>query len=168
MAALATPAAPISLVLNGARVELDADPATPLLWALRDHRNLTGTKFGCGIGKCGACTVVVDGRALRSCVTPLEAVRGRKVTTIEGLATGGDAGASELHALQQAWITHQVPQCGYCQSGMLMAALGLLNESPEPTDAQIDAAMDNICRCGTYPRVRVAIHSAARALRAAK
>lgn len=162
MAAPAAPAAPISLVLNGSRVEVDADPATPLLWVLRDHLNLTGTKFGCGIAACGACTVVVDGRARRSCVTPLEAVSGRKVTTIEGL------GAAKLHALQLAWIAHQVPQCGYCQSGMLMAALGLLNEIPEPTDAQIDTAMDNICRCGTYPRVRVAIHSAARALREAR
>jgi isoquinoline 1-oxidoreductase subunit alpha len=167
MAAPAAAAQSISFTLNGSPVELDADPATPLLWALRDHLNFTGTKFGCGIGKCGACTVVVDGRSLRSCVTPLEAVSGRKVTTIEGLASR-TAGAPRLHALQQAWIAHQVPQCGYCQSGMLMAALGLLNELPDPTDAQIDAAVDNICRCGTYPRVRVAIHSAARALRAAK
>ena len=155
-------AATISFVLNGARATLDIEAATPLLWALRDHLNLTGTKFGCGIGSCGACTVLVDGVALRSCVTPLETVDGRKVTTIEGL------GAAGLHELQQAWIDHQVPQCGYCQSGMLMAALGLLNEFPDPSDAQIDARIDNICRCGTYPRVREAIHSAARALRAPK
>jgi isoquinoline 1-oxidoreductase alpha subunit len=148
--------AAISFTLNGEAVDLAIDPATPLLWALRDHLNLTGTKFGCGIAACGACTVVVDGQAQRSCVTPLEAVSGLKVTTIEGLAADG-----RLHALQQAWIEHQVPQCGYCQSGMLMAALGLLNAVPNPSDAQIDAAIDNICRCGTYPRVRLAIHSAA-------
>jgi isoquinoline 1-oxidoreductase alpha subunit len=148
--------AAISFTLNGKAVDLAVDPATPLLWALRDHLNLTGTKYGCGIAACGACTVVVDGQAQRSCVTPLEAVSGLKVTTIEGLAAGG-----RLHALQQAWIEHQVPQCGYCQSGMLMAALGLLNAVPNPSDAQIDAAIDNICRCGTYPRVRLAIHSAA-------
>jgi len=145
----------ISFILNGSPTELTIDPATPLLWALRDHLNLTGTKYGCGIAACGACTVVVEGQARRSCVTPLEAVSGLKVTTIEGL------GGAQLHALQQAWIEHQVPQCGYCQSGMLMAALGLLNETPRPTDAQIDAAIDNICRCGTYPRVRLAIKSAA-------
>jgi len=145
----------VSFFVNGNRVDLAIDPATPLLWALRDHLNLTGTKYGCGVAACGACTVVVDGQARRSCVTPLEAVSGLKVTTIEGL------GGAQLHALQQAWIEHQVPQCGYCQSGMLMAALGLLNETPRPTDAQIDAAIDNICRCGTYPRVRLAIKSAA-------
>jgi len=152
---MSAPAA-ISFLLNGKPVDLAIDPATPLLWALRDHLNLTGTKYGCGIAACGACTVVVDGQARRSCVTPLEAVSGLKVTTIEGLATAG-----KLHALQEAWIEHQVPQCGYCQSGMLMAALGLLNEVPNPSDAQIDAAIDNICRCGTYPRVRSAIHRAA-------
>ena len=148
---------PVSFTLNGTAVDLAIDPATPLLWALRDHLNLTGTKYGCGIAACGACTVVIDGQAHRSCVTPLEAVSGLKVTTIEGL------GAGQLHALQQAWIAHQVPQCGYCQSGMLMAALGLLTEFPDPTDEQIDAAIDNICRCGTYPRVRLAIHAAAQA-----
>jgi len=152
---MSAPAA-ISFTLNGKPVDLAIDPATPLLWALRDHLNLTGTKYGCGIAACGACTVVVDGQARRSCVTPLEAVSGLKVTTIEGLATAG-----KLHALQEAWVEHQVPQCGYCQSGMLMAALGLLNEVPNPSDAQIDAAIDNICRCGTYPRVRSAIHRAA-------
>ena len=154
-------AASISFVLNGSRVALEVEPSTPLLWVLRDHLNLTGTKFGCGVASCGACTVLIDGHARRSCVMPLEAVSGRKVTTIEAL------GADKLQALQQAWIEHQVPQCGYCQSGMLMAALGLLNEVGDPTDAQIDAQIDNICRCGTYPRVRAAIHSAARALRRA-
>ena len=150
---------PISFTLNGAPVELAIDPVTPLLWALRDHLNLTGTKYGCGIAACGACTVVVEGQARRSCVTPLEAVSGLQVTTIEGLGAAG-----RLHALQEAWIAHQVPQCGYCQSGMLMAALGLLNEIPKPSDADIDAAIDNICRCGTYPRVRLAIHAAAQSL----
>ncbi len=155
-------ATPISFVLNGERVALDIEPATPLLWVLRDQLQRTGTKFGCGIGVCGACTIVVDGRAHRSCVTPLESVDGRTVTTIEGL------GAGKLHALQLAWIEHQVPQCGYCQSGMLMAALALLNEYPDPTDAQIDAQISNICRCGTYQRVRLAIHTAGRTLRTAK
>ena len=150
--------APVSFQLNGSRVQVAVDPATPLLWVLRDHLNLTGSKYGCGIGACGACTVVVDGQALRSCMTPIGSVEGHTVTTIEGL------GAGKLHALQAAWIEHQVPQCGYCQSGMLMAALGLLNETPRPTDAQIDAAIDNICRCGTYPRVRRAIHAAAQQL----
>ena len=150
--------APVSFELNGSRVQVAVDPATPLLWVLRDHFNLTGSKYGCGIGACGACTVVVDGQALRSCMTPIGSVEGHVVTTIEGL------GAGKLHALQAAWIEHQVPQCGYCQSGMLMAALGLLNETPRPTDAQIDAAIDNICRCGTYPRVRRAIHAAAQQL----
>jgi isoquinoline 1-oxidoreductase alpha subunit len=152
-------AAGVSLIVNGAKVHLDADPATPLLWVLRDCLNLTGTKYGCGIASCGACTVLVDGKARRSCVLPLEAVAARRVTTIEAQDVG------PLQALQQAWIEHQVPQCGYCQSGMLMAALGLLNEVPDPSDAQIDAAVDNICRCGTLPRVRLAIHRAARALR---
>jgi len=155
--------APISFVLNGTPVALDLEAGTPLLWVLRDQLHLTGTKFGCGIGVCGACTVLLDGTARRSCQTPLDAVSGRKVTTIEGLGA-----TDKLHALQQAWIEHQVPQCGYCQSGMLMAALGLLNEYPDPSDAQIDAQIDNICRCGTYPRVRAAIHSAARALREKK
>jgi isoquinoline 1-oxidoreductase alpha subunit len=149
----------IPFTLNGSAVAIDADGQTPLLWVLRDHLNLTGTKYGCGVASCGACTVVIDGRALRSCVTPFETVRGRKLTTIEGLA--GEA----LHPLQQAWIEHQVPQCGYCQSGLLMAALGLLNEVHDPSDAQIEAAVDNICRCGTIERVRAAIKSAAQALK---
>ncbi len=133
------------------------DPAMPLLWVLRDVLDLTGTKFGCGVGACGACTVHVDGRAVRSCVTPLSAVAGRAVRTIEAL--GSD---ERPHPLQRAWIEHQVPQCGYCQSGMLMAAADLLARTPDPSDADIDAAMTNLCRCGTYPRVRAAIKSAAR------
>ncbi len=129
-----------------------ADPAMPLLWALRDGLNLTGTKFGCGIAACGACTVHVDGQATRSCVTPLSSVQGKAITTIEGLPG---------EALRQAWIAHQVPQCGYCQSGMLMAAAALLDKNRKPSDADIDAAMTNLCRCGTYPRVRAAIKAAA-------
>jgi isoquinoline 1-oxidoreductase alpha subunit len=132
------------------------DPSMPLLWVLRDVLQLTGTKFGCGIAACGACTVRVDGQAVRSCVTPLSSVQGRSIQTIEGL---GDAHTP--HPLQAAWIAHQVPQCGYCQSGMLMAAAALLDTTPEPTDAQIDAAITNLCRCGTYPRVRAAIKTAA-------
>ena len=132
------------------------DPSMPLLWVLRDVLALTGTKFGCGVAACGACTVHVDGQAVRSCVTPLSAVQGKPVRTIEGLADAG-----RLHVLQQAWIEHQVPQCGYCQSGMLMAAAALLARTPNPSDAQIDAAITNICRCGTYPRIRAAIRSVA-------
>jgi len=152
-------AGPIAFTVNGAAAELAIDPATPLLWALRDTLNLTGTKYGCGVAACGACTVLIGGHATRSCVTPLEAVRGRAVTTIE------NKDSAVLRALQRAWIAHQVPQCGYCQSGMLMAAMGLIHAVAEPSDAQIDAAIDNICRCGTYPRVRAAVHEAARALR---
>jgi isoquinoline 1-oxidoreductase subunit alpha len=135
-----------------------SDPEMPLLWVLREQLELTGTKYGCGAGICGACTVHVDGAPLRSCVTPAAALAGRRITTIEGLAT-----ASPKHgaALQQAWIEHQVPQCGYCQSGMLMAAAGLLATTPKPTDEQIDAAITNLCRCGTYPRVKAAIKQAA-------
>jgi len=151
-------AAPVVFTLNGKRTELTVDPATPLLWVLRDHLNLTGTKYGCGVGSCGACTVLIDEQAARSCVLPVEALGGRAVTTIES------ADSARLQALQQAWIEHQVPQCGYCQSGMLMAALGLISAVPEPSDAQIDAAIDNICRCGTYQRVRAAIRGAALAL----
>lgn len=136
------------------------DPAMPLLWALRDGLDLTGTKFGCGVAACGACTVQVDGEARRSCVTPLASVAGRAITTIEGL--GPD------HALQRAWVAHQVPQCGYCQSGMLMAAAALLRKNRKPSDAEIDAAITNLCRCGTYPRVRAAIHAAATQLAGAK
>ena len=146
----------MQLRINGQRIHADADPATPLLWVLRDQLNLTGTKFGCGIAACGACTVHVDGNAVRSCVTPVSAVQGKDIRTIESLGS-----AEQPHALQQAWIAEQVPQCGYCQSGMLMAAAALLAHTPHPTDAEIDAAMSNICRCGTYQRVRAAIHRAA-------
>ena len=151
----------MELDVNHKPVSVECDPATPLLWVLRDHLNLPGTKFGCGVAACGACTVHVDGAAVRSCVLPVAAVAGKHITTIEGLA-GGDG---TRHALQQAWIDEQVPQCGYCQSGMLMAAADLLAQHPDPTDADIDAAMTNICRCGTYPRMRAAIKRAAKALR---
>jgi isoquinoline 1-oxidoreductase alpha subunit len=133
-----------------------AEPQMPLLWALRDLLGLTGTKFGCGVAACGACTVHVEGRAVRSCVTPLEAVRGKRIVTIEALGS-----AERPHALQRAWVEHQVPQCGYCQSGMLMAAAALLATNRAPSDAEIDAAITNICRCGTYPRIRAAIRAAA-------
>jgi isoquinoline 1-oxidoreductase subunit alpha len=149
----------MELIVNGERQRIEADPDMPLLWVLRDLLGLTGTKYGCGIGACGACTVLVDGRAVRSCVLPASAASGRKILTVEGL------GAGRPHPLQRAWIGLQVPQCGYCQSGMLMAAAALLAQSPHPSDAEIDAAMTNLCRCGTYPRVRAAIHAAARALR---
>ncbi len=145
--------------VNGKSVDIEVDPAMPLLWVLRDILNLTGTKFGCGIAACGACTALIDGNAVRTCVTPVSSVAGKKVRTIE------DLGAVGLHALQQAWIDRQVPQCGYCQSGMLMAAAALLAANPSPSDAQIDAAVSNICRCGTYQRVRVAIRSVARLIR---
>jgi isoquinoline 1-oxidoreductase subunit alpha len=137
--------------------EIASDPAMPLLWALRDGLNLTGTKFGCGIAACGACTVHVDGQAVRSCVTPVGSVQGKAITTIEGLGRPG-----QPHALQLAWLAEQVPQCGYCQSGMLMAAAALLAKNKNPSDADIDAAMTNLCRCGTYPRVRAAIKQAAK------
>ena len=145
----------ITLIVNGARREVDASPDTPLLWALRDHLGLTGTKFGCGAALCGACTVHVDGEAVRSCSLQLGAAAGRSVTTIEGL------GAKGPHPLQRAWIEQQVPQCGYCQPGMIMAAAALLKSVPHPTDAEIDTAVTNICRCGTYARIRRAIHDAA-------
>ncbi len=145
----------ITLKINGDTKTLDVDAGTPLLWVLRDHLGLTGTKFGCGIAACGACTVHVDGRAMRSCVTPVEAVAGAEIRTIEGLAAGG-----RLHKVQQAWINRQVPQCGYCQSGMIMAVVALLEENPQPTDEDIDSAITNICRCGTYHRIRQAIHDA--------
>lgn len=148
----------MELLVNGQVHAVEADPATPLLWVLRDALQLTGTKFGCGVAACGACTVRVAGEAVRSCVVPVSAVVGKRVQTIEGLADGG-----RLHRLQQAWIAEQVPQCGYCQSGMLMAAAALLDKKPRPTDADIDAAMTNLCRCGTYQRVRRAIHRAAAA-----
>src|SRR5215470_17394540 len=145
----------VRLIVNGNARDVDADPDTPLLWALRDHLGLTGTKFGCGAALCGACTVHVDGEATRSCSVPLADVSGKRVTTIEGLSK------NRSHPLQKAWIAEQVPQCGYCQSGMIMAASALLKQIPKPSDAEIDAAITNICRCGTYPRVRRAIHRAA-------
>jgi len=145
----------ISLEVNGQRRSVDVDPDTPLLWVIREQLGLTGTKFGCGIAMCGACTVHVDGQAVRSCSFPTGSAAGRRITTIEGLSTNSS------HPLQKAWIATQVPQCGYCQSGMLMAAAALLSEKPHPTDADIDAAMTNICRCGTYERIRKAIHAAA-------
>jgi isoquinoline 1-oxidoreductase alpha subunit len=146
----------LKLNVNGVDREVDAAPETPLLWVLRDSLRMTGTKFGCGAALCGACTVHLDGAALRSCVMPAGAVVGRKVRTIEDLNANG------LSALQQAWIRHQVPQCGYCQSGMLMAASALLATNPDPSDADIDAGITNICRCGTYPRIRAAIKDAAK------
>lgn len=145
-----------ALVVNGESISADVEPDTPLLWFLRDHLNLTGTKFGCGIAVCGACTVHIDGQATRSCVMPVSACEGKKITTIEGLAKSGS-----LNAVQKAWIEHQVPQCGYCQSGMIMATTALLALKPAPTDADIAASITNICRCGTYPRIRKAIRAIA-------
>jgi isoquinoline 1-oxidoreductase alpha subunit len=145
----------IKLDVNARKVHVDADGDTPLLWVLRDDLGMTGTKYGCGMAQCGACTVHLDGVATRCCVLPVSAAVGKKITTIEGLSVPG-----KPHMLQQLWIEHQVPQCGYCQSGMLMAAASLLKENPAPTDADIDAAMTNICRCGTYPRVRAALREA--------
>jgi isoquinoline 1-oxidoreductase alpha subunit len=145
----------LSFKLNGRAVTVDADADTPLLWVIRDQLGMTGTKYGCGIAACGACTVHIDGMAVRSCSFPVSGVSGRAVTTIEGLST------DRSHPLQKTWIEHQVPQCGYCQSGMIMAAAALLKEVPSPTDADIDAAVTNICRCGTYSRIRAAIHAAA-------
>jgi aerobic-type carbon monoxide dehydrogenase small subunit (CoxS/CutS family) len=146
----------VTITVNGATHEIDADPEMPLLWALRDALGMTGTKYGCGIGACGACTVHVDGQAMRSCLTTLGSVAGQSVTTIEGL------GADGLHAVQQAWMEENVPQCGYCQAGQIMSATSLLARNPQPTDRDIDNAMaGNLCRCGTYPRIRKAIHSAA-------
>jgi len=148
----------VKLNINGKAHEVDADPNTPLLWVIREQVGLTGTKYGCGIAQCGACTVHIDGSPIRSCSVPAGAVAGRKITTIEGLAAG-----SQLTKVQKAWIEHEVPQCGYCQSGMIMAAAALLKAKPKPTDADIDAAMTNICRCGTFQEVRKAIHAAAKA-----
>jgi isoquinoline 1-oxidoreductase alpha subunit len=150
-----------SFELNGTATTLDADPAMPLLWAVREVAGLTGTKFGCGMALCGACTVHVDGQPVRSCVTPLAVVAGKRVTTIEGLR------GRSATAVQAAWIELQVPQCGYCQSGQVMAATALLEKNPAPTDADIDDAMSgNLCRCATYSRIRAAIHSAAQTLKA--
>jgi isoquinoline 1-oxidoreductase alpha subunit len=147
-----------SLSINGQTHNFEVEPDTPLLWVLRDTLGLTGTKFGCGIAQCGACTVHVDGVAVRSCSMPVSAVTGKQITTIEGLAAGGT-----LHKVQKAWLDHDVPQCGYCQAGMIMAVASLLKEKPKPSDADIDAAITNICRCGTYQQVRAAIHAAASA-----
>lgn len=147
----------ITATVNGKPVTITAEADTPLLWVIREELGMTGTKFGCGIAACGACSVHINGEVMRSCSVPVSDVAGKAITTIEGL--GGADGS--LHKLQAAWIEHQVPQCGYCQSGQLMAAAALLATSPKPTDAQIDEAMTNICRCGTYPRIRAAIHAVA-------
>jgi isoquinoline 1-oxidoreductase alpha subunit len=147
----------IEAKVNGKPVSFAGEADTPLLWAIREELGLTGTKFGCGIAACGACSVHIDGEITRSCSVPISDVAGKSITTIEGIS----AAAGTLTALQQAWITHQVPQCGYCQSGQIMAAAALLAKTPKPTDADIDAAMTNICRCGTYPRIRAAIHDVA-------
>jgi isoquinoline 1-oxidoreductase subunit alpha len=147
----------IKLTVNGRPREVDVEPEMPLLWVIRDVLDMKGTKFGCGIAQCGACTVHVNGEPVRSCSYPVSAVQGKQVTTIEGIARNG-----RLHPVQAAWIEHQVPQCGYCQSGQIMAAVALLKKKPNPTDADIDAAMTNICRCGTYARIRTAIHAAAK------
>jgi len=146
----------MKLTVNGKTHDLDVEGDTPLLWVIRDDVGLTGTKFGCGVGACGACTVLLEGEPTRSCVLPMSAVAGRSITTIEGLS------ADKSHPVQKAWIAESVPQCGYCQSGMILAAAALLKRKTHPTDAEIDSAMTNICRCGTYDRVRKAIHRAAR------
>ena len=146
------------LTVNGQSHNVDVDPNTPLLCVLREQIGLTGTKYGCGIAQCGACTVHIDGTAMRSCSLPVSAAEGKQITTIEGLAAGGT-----LHKVQKAWLEHDVPQCGYCQSGMIMAVAALLKEKPKPSDADIDANITNICRCGTYQQVRAAIHAAASA-----
>jgi isoquinoline 1-oxidoreductase subunit alpha len=143
----------IKLKINGTEHELDVEPEAPLLWVIRDEIGLTGTKFGCGIAQCGACTVHIDGNAQRSCVTPIGSIAGKEITTIEGL------GANGLTPLQQAWIDQQVPQCGYCQSGMIMAVSALLKTNPHPSDDDLANAITNICRCGTYPRIRSAVHA---------
>ena len=146
------------MTVNGKSLEVNANPSTPLLWVIREQVGLTGTKYGCGVAQCGACTVHLDGAAVRSCVVPLAAADGKQVTTLEGLAAGGT-----LHKVQAAWLEFQVPQCGYCQTGMIMAAAALLKDKPKPTDADIDAGITNICRCGTFQQVREAIHAAAKA-----
>jgi isoquinoline 1-oxidoreductase alpha subunit len=146
------------LNINGKPYDVDVDPSTPLLWAIREQAGLTGTKYGCGVAQCGACTVHIDGAPVRSCVIPTSAAEGKKITTIEGLAVNG-----VLTKVQKAWLDNEVPQCGYCQSGMIMAVTALLNSKPKPTDADIDSAITNICRCGTFQQVREAIHAAAKA-----
>jgi isoquinoline 1-oxidoreductase alpha subunit len=148
----------ISLNINGKSHQVDVEPDTPLLWVIRDTIGMTGTKYGCGIAQCGACTVHVNGEPTRSCSVPVSDAAGKKITTIEGLATNG-----KLHKVQQAWVDNDVPQCGYCQSGMIMAVAALLQKKPNPTDADIDKELTNICRCGTYQNIRAAIHAAAKA-----
>jgi isoquinoline 1-oxidoreductase alpha subunit len=147
----------IRLVVNGRLRQVDVEPEMPLLWVLRDELGVTGPKFGCGIGQCGACTVHVNGEAVRSCSLPVSEAAGKRIVTLEGLAHGG-----RLHAVQQAWIDYQVPQCGYCQGGQILAAVALLRRNPHPSDQDIDEAMTNICRCGSYARIRTAIHAAAK------
>ena len=146
------------VTINGKALDLNVNPSMPLLWAIREQAGLTGTKYGCGVAQCGSCTVHLDGAAVRSCVVPVGAAVGKQVTTIEGLASGGT-----LHKVQKAWVDHDVPQCGYCQTGMIMAVAALLKDKPKPTDADIDATITNICRCGTFQQVREAIHAAAKA-----
>jgi len=148
----------MQLNINGGSHKVDVEPETPLLWVIREQVGLTGTKYGCGVAACGACTVHVDGTAVRSCAMPVSAAAGKRITTIEGLATG-----NVLHKVQKAWLDHDVPQCGYCQAGMIMAVAALLRDKPRPTDADIDATITNICRCGTFQQVREAIHAAAKA-----
>ena len=147
----------VSFKINSEEVSFEGDSDTPLLWVIRDHLRLTGTKFGCGVGQCGACTVHIDGVAQRSCLTRVASIDGREITTIEGLAPS----EAELHPVQQAWLEHDVPQCGYCQAGQIMATADFLKRFPNPTDAEIDANLTNLCRCGTYVRIRKAIHRAA-------
>ena len=146
------------LTINGKSLDVKVDPSTPLLWAIREQVGLTGTKYGCGVALCGACTVHIDGKPVRSCVMPVAAAVGKKIITIEGLAANG-----VLHKVQKAWLDHEVPQCGYCQTGMIMAVAALLKDKPKPTDADIDAGITNICRCGTFQQVREAIHAAVKA-----
>jgi isoquinoline 1-oxidoreductase alpha subunit len=146
----------VQITVNGNQIELDVEPDMPLLWVLRDEIGVTGTKYGCGVAYCGACTVLVDDKPVRSCVMPISAVEGKTITTIEGWHH------ETVTRVQQAWVAHQVPQCGYCQPGQIMAAVGLLLEKGDPTDAEIDAAITNVCRCGTYGRIRAAIHAAAK------
>lgn len=154
----------IKITLNGKQIELDADPSMPLLYAIRDIAQLTGTKFGCGLGLCGACTVHLDGQPIRSCVTTVAAAEGKSITTVEGLSNEG-----ELHPVQKAWIANKVPQCGYCQSGQMMSAAALIADNKAPTDTEIETAMQgNICRCGTYPRIRKAVERAAELYREVK
>src|SRR4249920_2141875 len=148
----------VRLTINGSSIDVDVNPSTPLLWVIREQVGLTGTKYGCGVAQCGACTVHIDGVAIRSCVMPVAGAEGKQITTIEGLAAGG-----VLHKVQKAWVEYEVPQCGYCQAGMIMAVAALLKAKPKPTDGDIDAEITNICRCGTFQQVREAIHAAAKA-----